>query len=706
MTTHKARRGRRIRVIGALAVGAGLLFNKWLLAYLFSPDNHIEVRAYVLVIYAVQLLLLGLGTLLLLSPQFFDTIIGWLWRSSPNDGGKALSAALACAALVFLLLCLAPTGAIQLAVAAAYQYPLLLLSLMFVLIAACVRLLRAGFVGDFGLSRRLHWKALLSYIAIAYVVVYIGWALAYAFSPVYFGHLEPHVASVAAAFTHGQPVYHNFDSGWRYSMLYGPVTYLVPALLFRIAGPSIFTAKLGGTLSGLGGLTVVYCAYRAVGGRRNAGVWIGCLAALLLLFGRYSFWSRADSYLFFCSAAAVSALLLRSWVWASVICGAMLGLAIGFKAHGALYVAPVVAVLIQRRGWRTVAVSGTVAALFGSLPFLVQGVSLAGMVSWLRAASGHGMELSTFLPSLQWVVFLAAPLLAAACMWALLQEARWTDYARRNGLVVCTAVLSVLGVAVVASKVGAGPHHFLPFLPLGLSLVACHWRLTADDLRRSADYLGPVLPVLAAAFGLSVFALSSSLMRLDVHYFLRHQLVARAVVDDIQDISIAYPNARIAMGVGSGDQRYERTYYRPVLVFRGNPYVLDAAALMDMQVSGIAMPDAALEQLRSGEADIWLIPRGTDPFTLDNFYTRAPLFGDVFRQCFHESYRLREQSRFFDLWFFANGTQPDLREADAQVSREAALGTGCPVGPVGSGVPADDRTVDAALSYWRLWLSG
>ena len=76
---------------------------------------------------------------------------------------------------------------------------------------------------------------------------------------------------------------------------------------------------------------------------------------------------------------------------------------------------------------------------------------------------------------------------------------------------------------------------------------------------------------------------------------------------------------------------------------------------MEYRHSGLAIPDATLEILRSGRTTLWLIPKGSRPFVMTSIY-RGPggqaedLFGDTFRDTFLTCYAPHESSRYFDLW--------------------------------------------------------
>ena len=125
-----------------------------------------------------------------------------------------------------------------------------------------------------------------------------------------------------------------------------------------------------------------------------------------------------------------------------------------------------------------------------------------------------------------------------------------------------------------------------------------------------------------------------------------------------------HPAEKIEMGYGEQlGKTNELTYFRPVLVFAGNPLTLDAPALTDMELGKLAVPQSTIAYLQSCQTQIWLIPKGEHPFTLPSLYDdadsfpRRDIFGDRLRAAFLARYQKRESSAYFDLWSCA-GKKP------------------------------------------------
>ncbi len=104
------------------------------------------------------------------------------------------------------------------------------------------------------------------------------------------------------------------------------------------------------------------------------------------------------------------------------------------------------------------------------------------------------------------------------------------------------------------------------------------------------------------------------------------------MISELKQIEAAHTGV-VAMGYSAN---YRLSFFRPELVFDGQPYALDGASMMDWRWSGRPFPASALTALRDCAVDVWVIPSGAPPFVLPNDY---PIAGDVFPDEFPEDIR-------------------------------------------------------------------
>ena len=57
-------------------------------------------------------------------------------------------------------------------------------------------------------------------------------------------HVEPNIVAVSSLVSRGAPLYHGLESAQRYSLLYGPMSYLPYVWALRIFGQQVLSVKL------------------------------------------------------------------------------------------------------------------------------------------------------------------------------------------------------------------------------------------------------------------------------------------------------------------------------------------------------------------------------------------------------------------------------------------------------------------------------
>jgi hypothetical protein len=236
-------------------------------------------------------------------------------------------------------------------------------------------------------------------------------------------------------------------------------------------------------------------------------------------------------------------------------------------------------------------------------------------------------------------VFLLLPLvvvLAAGTGWV----AATPDRAPRPW-VLLALVTGMTGVAVAASKPGAGAYHLLPFIPI-LAWILCAY---------VAEHPGANWRPSASIALVAVLVTSTMLATAQQVQWIR-AMISRRAVDDVRDLTTyaGTHDGLIEMGYGSDEPL---TYGRPVLTFHNNAYLLDQPAIREHQLAGISIPSATIDVLRACRVPTWLIPKGQAPFTAHNVYAAtgyAPLYSDDFRRAFLETYAPVSTTTYFDVW--------------------------------------------------------
>ena len=507
--------------------------------------------------------------------------------------------------------------------------------------------------------RRLQAKTTWVPLCIALLGGYLLMLFSNLIYPGYLEHVEPSIASVAYIFLHGAPLYHALDSVQRYAFPYGPMGFLPYALALRAMGASVFPLKVIVLLANLAMLWLLWNSYRRILDAPRALLVGGCVIAYLLMSGDYVLQVRGDILIVFCVALALFAVLGRSAVVSACLFSVACAFAFDTKITAVFYLFPLFALLVRRHGWRLAALSASASAVLALVPFVSARISLAGYLQWLKLLSHEPLARIEVLRELPMLLLLCSPV--ALLLWQLAQRKSGAArlYLSNNRGFVVTLVVSVGGVAVSASKIGAGPHHFMPFYPIFGYLCADIYHHTQD-----LPMPGRVSPgwgwqpllwswlVIAVAMNDGIAAGPAALT------LLTGKSLAVSVCADLESVMKDYPNKTIEMGYGGWNPKYKLTYYRPALVFAGNPYTIDAMALGDMQLAGVPIPPGTLQYLQACKTQIWLIPKGDQPFAMVNVYSlmdphlfpERMVFSDGFRQIFLERYQKRASSEYFDIW--------------------------------------------------------
>jgi hypothetical protein len=465
----------------------------------------------------------------------------------------------------------------------------------------------AGKVSTTFLVSALYVSALSFYVAI----------------PAYYDHVEPSIAAVSWAVMRGQEAYPSAASSAMYGLPYGPMLFLLDGLTMKLLGPCIVSSKIAGALAAVGSLVLTAIAARRV----SPSSWPRVLlltALVYLAFGATTFWVRAEPILLLCSSLAVLSLTLPPAA-AVVVAGVALGIGVNLKVSAVVYLFPVLILLWRRSSPLHLAMALAIAAVAAAIPFaLTHNISATGYFYWMRTAAEHGFRPRALPGALEWAAFVLIPLLSFAGRRAILD---WGSHPMLFRLLLIVSVFVSLPLAV---KHGTGFYHFLPFIPL-----------VAFAAAGSVETTRIISPGMLLACGVLAAC------QLPHWVAATTELPAREIARELREIEGVH-GATTAMGYS---RNYRVSFFRPLLVFDGNPYALDGASLMDWHWSGAAFPAAAVDAIRECEVAVWAIPTGAPPFELPNAYPRA---GDVipeeFRQAFRDRYQLVQSGRWFDVW--------------------------------------------------------
>lgn len=488
---------------------------------------------------------------------------------------------------------------------------------------------------------------ILLILASLILVNYIGLVILYPTWADYADPAEANVAIVSWLFRNGQPIYPNLTAAERYINNYGAFSYIIQSVFLSFLTPSIFSSKVAGCLAGLSSLSLIFLLIRHRLGWKIAtygsAIVSLCFLAQTSASGLLtsSFWVRPDALLLFFTVLGLF-LAVRGRKWIAIVGSAIaLGISTNLKITAFLHFVPIYVLLLDRFGFISILTSSGIALLITVLPYLIPQISLTNYWTWLQQVRLKGINSEQIPKNLLWTGFVSVPV-AIAFLQSVLTDSfkRWLP---ENLLFCITLILGIVINAVISSTRGALENNMLPFVPLLVYLA-----IELFQQAKHSKILTPISLSAAIAFTLSIgLAVYSTEVR-----FIDRMITApghRAIVD-LNQFMTANPNRTIGMGYGAVS--YQLSTYRPQLVFKGNPYLLDSASLMEMQASGMNnTPETTLNAMRTCQTKIWLIPKGKPPFQVYSYYPPLQkLFSDEFRKIFAQNYDRQSSTKFYDAW--------------------------------------------------------
>ncbi len=469
----------------------------------------------------------------------------------------------------------------------------------------------------------------------------------------YYDHFEAAVASMSLMlFQTDQPLYHGLHSAARYSVSYGPMLYVLDGLPMFLLGGDIATSKISGVVACALAIFVLFRTLRRNCELQLALILIGLFVLSLLIFENYSYWNRPDPFLVLCVVVGLSKASTAPLRSAAIYVGVTTGIALSLKIHGAVYMIPVIALFLMRRP----PVSGLTTAIaslmvVSAAPFLLTQISLADYLLSLTVAPRHGLSFSLLIKSVTHLLILMTPVVGL-----ILIGSSKTPSPNLKLLGAAFIVQSIV-ITIISSKRGAGPHHYLPMLPTLIYICSLLLREQGKQelLNRIRDsrpaFYGFLLLVSSYMVIASMAVRSQSLIVVQ----LASDRDFKEASHELHQILTRYSGSSMQMGY-SDRTGYKFTFLRPLVVAHGNPYWLDAGALMDYDAAGITMATSTIEALETCKTEIWILPATGAPFSMTNYYaTGRNIFGGQFGHVFSERYELVQSNKYYAVWKCRSG---------------------------------------------------
>lgn len=497
-----------------------------------------------------------------------------------------------------------------------------------------------------GYERR--FEKLLNALALVLVVWIVVTAVAYLFVPTFFYSTEVALASIASAWSHGSPIYTELNDSNRYSLLYGPLTFMIPGFMVALSGNSIFATKVPSTILFGVTLIVLYQTYRTqLGKAKEAFIATAWVLGLIGVFFNFFYSMRPDSYLFCATALSLAVAVSQlSTAWKMFFIGGLMGFASGAKIHGAFYLLPSFFLVWPYKNIRAsvlwAALAGVAFLTVFFLPFTVSGVSFFHYVLWLKMASRHGYAWKAFTASLAYI----APLVTVMSCFCF-KEA---EQRKRVWILAGTTMI----ILFFASKTGAGANHFLPLAPYFVFYFFLYCK--PESLRPFAQGRYSLLRLALMATVLYAGVIHQKSVRKILFQAKRHW----AEYDQVNELTSKYSDGA-NMFVFNDEPFHYKSYYAPRAVDRGGRLLIEPVSVMDHRISGLNIPSSTFAALKDCEIKYIFVAKAGKIFGLLHPHDQSPIYPQAIVDVFYSQYSLIDETEDYQVYTCLNRQHPQDR---------------------------------------------
>jgi hypothetical protein len=455
----------------------------------------------------------------------------------------------------------------------------------------------------------------------------------------YLDHLEPVTAIASWHFMEGQALYKGIHE-WPKIGVYGPLIYIIHSTVFKIVGGSIASSKLASSVAIAGSVLIFYLYASKRFGALKTYSGLLMFVAILMIYAPYSFWNRPDPFTVFFVTLAVFAkdLPVERWGrWAPhVVVGVSMGLAVNLKVHSFIYFFPIFVDLCGWKGIRKMIIIGLISAVVFLIPFMHPDISIVKYLGRTFGGLGdRGVDAGMLKSVLRFSLYFISPVLLLVGLMV-----RGRNFLDVKDVIYFVALVITVALLIVPSSIpGTGSYHLLPLLAISIDAMLRFSRKFDDAPRRQAVAL-VLLPIIFLAISIPV---QRRLMRqID-------RIAQENTAKEIHDAAEKFRGRIIEIGYGESFKKYRFSYFKPILVFAGNPVTVNAQEIMEYGSLGFDYAPKFIAELEACKTPNWLIPKGEQPFKLQSYYSTSGLFGRA-ADVFLERYEKTDELNAYTLW--------------------------------------------------------
>jgi hypothetical protein len=526
--------------------------------------------------------------------------------------------------------------------------------LCFVLSLGCVSvrfLLPRTWQTVLGALTQSRWQVSIASL-LGFLYLYIGYLILR--FPGYIDPVEPMVVAASFFSVHGRPVYDMVIS-------YGPLCFLPYGLAMKLFGPTVAALKAMVGLANASFILVLFLIFRKLLRWPSSLLATVLVLSTCLMKQNYLFQARGDLFIYVAVALSLLAAISTEGTVACVLMIAAVTLGCGVKITAFLYLVYPLSLFWKRQGYRLLLLVAGVSILLSFLPFALHTLTFHDYLHWLSVMSHQPRSAREFTGNAVTTGLLIVPCLLA--YWQVYRRDRSLarHFLRENWIPFSFLIGSVFAMDVLASKIGAGRHHLVPYFVFTGYIVAQLIPKSRSAIPSSSSF-GLIPTYLWGCLALLLLLTEGSELQ-DVHALIKQETPQAVALDnDVSSVLASYTGHRVELGDGFGEFDLEREYSpmfsAPQLIFAGGSYTFDPSAQADIEMVHEPMRESDLRHVASCESDVWLIPRGQVPFHSISIYSGMYpdryngrlLFPPAFERMFLDTYSLTSSSKYFDIY--------------------------------------------------------
>jgi hypothetical protein len=493
------------------------------------------------------------------------------------------------------------------------------------------------------MSQTNYFPKIIGAVSAAAFVYFAFSSLMYVSLETYFDHAEPNVIVRSWRLIQGGHLYYPETSPNFIMSVYGPVLFIINSIYLKLFGGTIAVSKLAGVVSALASVGLFTLFAKKAYGTNLAGLGALIFTCTLLAAAPISIWARPDPHTILLVtislyATTLNSPLIRGWIPAigTAMC---IGLAVNLKAHAFIYFIPLMFGYFSKNKLSKWPIMATISVAVFLLPFFFHGISLEIYIRRLISMiGGRGIETSLLYTAVKYSIIFLSPVIALIAVLIFERKAL-----KKIDLIYFAALFLCITASLYSASVpGASWYHFLPFLAISTDLIL---RFSKHLSPNPKAFIG-IQILFAIAFIILSITPQKRFMR-----NLKNHAWSSDITREVRKIIDDHPGKTIEMGYGQDvASTYKTTFIRPILTFAGNPTTFTAPAAMELRFLGKPSTPAQINRIKQCKTDIWLIPTGEHPFTMQNYFVSKPTFWPEVSAAFEQSYILSGSQKFFDIW--------------------------------------------------------